>query len=523
MEPHEAERRHNRSVRAWALYDWANSGYVTSTATTLFPPYFIAIAAPAFVPLGVAAGIGTDALARGEASNTFALAASLALALAALLAPLVGAFADITGKRKRLLVVITAAGSVTASAMVGIGAGDWVLALVLYGAAQVGLHLAVGLESSLLPFVATGAEIDQVSSRGYALGYVGGGVLLAAHAGLIMLSARLGLTEGEAVRIAFLTVGVWWFGFTLPLVRHVPEPPGTPAATGTGRSAFADSVRRLVSTLRSARRYRQLFTMLIAFWLYMEGVGSIILLATAYGATLGLDTGVLVLTLLVTQFVAYPYSLVFGRVASVDGRGRGRAMALILWSAVTIPALGWYAHQRSDLSIAVALALVLASQLVGVAVACLGGESVLGRAAATLSVKRSVILGLLVYTIVPIWGFFLTTRAEFVLLGWLVGTVQGGTQALSRSLYARLAPRALSGELFGLYGLAEKLAGILGPLLYGVIGTITKQPRISVLSVVFFFVAGMVVLARVDEHTGARVAAEEDALLARRTTTDASG
>lgn len=198
-------------------------------------------------------------------------------------------------------------------------------------------------------------------------------------------------------------------------------------------------------------------------------------------------------------------------------------MALILWSAVTIPALGWYAHQRSDLSIAVALALVLASQLVGVAVACLGGESVLGRAAATLSVKRSVILGLLVYTIVPIWGFFLTTRAEFVLLGWLVGTVQGGTQALSRSLYARLAPRALSGELFGLYGLAEKLAGILGPLLYGVIGTITKQPRISVLSVVFFFVAGMVVLARVDEHTGARVAAEEDALLARRTTTDASG
>ncbi len=504
--PDNGIREYRGRVLAWSLYDWANHGYLTTTATTFFPPHFIAIAAPAFAAAG---GAAAGALARDTAGNVFALTVSLALAVSAVLAPVVGAYADVTGRRKHLLVTITLAGGALASAMFALTPGRWQLALGLYFGTQVALNLALGLNSSLLPHVARPDDLARASSLGYAMGYIGGGLLLALNTALFLLADSVGLDKMLAARIAFLSVGVWWIAFTVPLVRYVPEPPPAPPLGGTADAPVRDALRRLARTLRDIRRYRELFKMLVAFWFYMEGVGAIVLLATAYGAALGLDTAVLVGTLLMTQVVAFPYALLYGRIPDPSRKWRAAFVAMLIWTGLTLPLLGAYARGHGGLGALHALALVVADQLLGAALALVVGHHLAAGLARRLDAKRAVILGLAIYTVVPVWGFVLATRAEFLMLGWLVGTVQGGTQALSRAIYAELSPAARSGEFFGLYGLSEKFAGILGPLVYGVVGELTHDPRASILSVSAFFALGMLLLARVDVASGARVAREE--------------
>lgn len=518
MKPDGSQRAYRRTIVAWSLYDWANHGYLTTTATTFFPPHFIAIATPAFVAAGAAAGAST--LARDTASNVFALTVSLALFVAAVLAPVVGAYADITGSRKRLLVSITVLGAALACAMFALTPGRWRLALALYFATQVALNLALGLNSSLLPHVARPEDLPRASSLGYAMGYIGGGVLLAVNTVLFVLAEPLGIDRDLAVRIAFLTVGVWWIVFTVPLVRHVPEPPAVPLAHGSTGNSLGDAFRRLAHTLRDIRRNRELFKMLVAFWFYMEGVGAIVLLATAYGAALGLDTGVLVGTLLMTQVVAFPFALLYGRITDPLTRWRAAFVAMLLWSGATLPLLGAYVRAHGSIGWAQVFALIAADQLLGIALSLLVGGRLVAPLVRRLDAKGAVILGLAIYTVIPLWGFFLSTQAEFVMIGWLVGTVQGGTQALSRAIYAELSPAAKSGEFFGLYGLSEKFAGILGPLLYGVVGQLTHNPRASILSVSAFFLLGIVMLARVDVAAGARTAAAEEAAIEAAHTAD---
>ena len=302
---------YSRRILSWSMYDWANHAYITTTASTFFPPYFIAIAAPAFLLAGKVSGDASAmAVARDTASNVYALSVSFALFLAAILAPIIGTFADITGRRKRLLLVATGAGGILASFMFILSTGMWQLALVLYILTQVAMNISLGLSSSLLPHIARPDDINRVSSQGYAMGYIGGGVLLALNTALFLFSDKLGIESSMAVRIAFLTVGVWWIGFSLPIALRVPEPPATPLARFSTGSQIRDTFVRLKRTIQEARHYRELFKMLIAFWFYMEGIGAIILLATAYGAALGLDTSVLISTLLLTQFVAFPYALI---------------------------------------------------------------------------------------------------------------------------------------------------------------------------------------------------------------------
>jgi UMF1 family MFS transporter len=502
------DKAYRRRIRAWTLYDWANHGYVTVTATTFFPPYFVAVASPAF-----AAGAGA-VQARDTASNVFAFAVSGALLTVALLAPIVGTVADLIGSRKRLLLVTTCLRAALASAMVAITTGRWVLALALYFASQIAVNIAFGLNSSLLPHLARPDDIGHSSALGYAMGYVGGGLLLAIATAAYLLADKLGISRDVAVRATFFAVGVWWLGFAIPLAANVPEPPAAPLAHGTTGNPIRDALIRLRRTLRDLRGRRELFTMLLAFWLYMEGIGAIILLATAYGAALGLPTGALIGTLLLTQFVAFPYALAFGRIPDPTAARRGRALAMVLWTAVTLPALGCFANHHRHLGVSVTLALVAADQLVGLAFARTLGDATFERLAARLDSKRAIALGLAIYTIIPIWGFFLRTQAEFFLIGVLVGTVQGGTQALSRAVYVALSPRAKSGEFFGLYALSEKFAGILGPLLYAVVGELTHNPRASILSIALFFALGIAVLSRVDVEAGRRVAAAEDAAIA---------
>ncbi len=445
------------------------------------------------------------------ASNIFALTISVSLLAASILSPIIGAYADITGHRKRLLLIMTMIGGIISSLMFILTTGRWELGLVLYFATQVIIYIALGLNSSLLPHIAHHDDLNRVSSLGYAMGYAGGGILLAFNTLLYLFADKLGLSGSLAVRIAFLSAGIWWILFALPLLLYVPEPPASPLTLVKRLSPLRESFIRLGQTLKAIRHYSELFKMLIAFWFYMEGVGAIILLATAYGAALGLDTAVLIGTLLMTQFVAYPYSIAYGYMPNSTKAYSPVILSMILWTGITFPIMGVYANSNGQLSIPETFVLMAGNQITGLLFSVFIGRHLIAALARHIDSKRAVIIGLLIYSIIPFWGFHLRTKAEFFMIGWLVGTVQGGTQALSRSIYTRLSPASKSGEFFGFYGLSEKFAGIFGPLLYGIVGQITHSPRSSILSIAIFFVLGIFILSRVDVDKGSRIAEREDA------------
>ncbi|HUJ18806.1 MAG TPA: MFS transporter [Nitrospirota bacterium] len=505
------ELNYGRRVLSWSFYDWADHAYITTTATTFFPPYYLTIAAPAF--LRSSTGVideAARALARNTASSVFAFTVSCALFIAAILAPVIGAYADITDQRKRILIRITIAGAVLASSMFFLTAGMWIEALLLYFLTQVLVNVALGLNSSLLPHIAHPEDMNRVSSLGYAMGYVGGGLLLALNTAVFLLSGTFGMSADLAVRTAFLSVGIWWITFMLPLAINVPEP-RIQSLNGTRSvTPLRGALVQIRNTFRDIRRYRELFKMLIAFWFYMEGVGAIILLATAYGAALGLDMPVLIGTLLMTQMVAFPYAMMYGRIPDASCRLRSAYLSMVLWTAATLPWVGLYARTKAALSVRNALGMLAADQIAGIIFTLCLGRFLFAGMTKRIDTKHAVLLGLLIYIIVPCWGYYLTTKAEFFMIGWLVGTVQGGTQALSRTIYARLSPPSKSGEFFGFYGFSEKFAGILGPLLYGAVGLITRSPRSSILSIAVFFIIGIILLWRVDMVKGEKVAVEEE-------------
>jgi len=500
---------YRKRIFSWAFYDWANHGYITTTATSFFPPYFIAIATPAFLFVS-SAGKNATVLARNAASNIFALTISMSLLTAAILSPFIGAYADITGYRKRLLLIMTMIGGTISSLMFMLTTGHWVLALAFYFATQVTIYIALGLNSSLLPHIASHADLNQVSCLGYAMGYAGGGILLLFNTLLYLFADKFGLSGNLAVRIAFLSAGIWWIAFTLPLLLYVPEPPPTPLTFVIKHSTLLGSFIRLGQTLKSIRHYSELFKMLIAFWFYMEGVGAIILLATAYGTVLGLDISVLIGTLLMTQFVAYPYSIAYGYMPNSTKTYSSAILSMIIWTGITFPIMGVYANINGQLGIIETFELMAGNQLLGFLFSVFIGRRLCSGLARHIDNKRAVIIGLIIYSIIPFWGFYLHTKAEFFMIGWLVGVVQGGTQALSRSIYARLTPVSKSGEFFGFYGLSEKFAGLLGPLLYGIVGQITHSTRSSILSIAIFFILGILVLTRVNVDKGSQIAESEE-------------
>lgn len=487
---------HRRRKLSWAVYDWANSAVVTLVIAAVFPVYYNAIAQPVL---------------EQNAASAFSFSITLALLLSGLAGPVIGTLGDILGARKRLLIIATLAGAIATMAMFTIESGAWFWASVLFIAVQIGLNTALGLYDALLSHVAPEAERDRLSALGYALGYVGGGVQLALSVAVIIFWERLGLPDQPtATRLALLFAGIWWLLFALPLFIFVPEPPAAPLTSGATGNAIRDTFIRLRNTFREIRSYGELFKMLIAFLIYSEGIGTIIQLATTYGRQqIGLDQNTLIGALLLTQFVAFPYALIFGRLPNAGARHRDFFVAFMLWTTVTFPFMGVLAA-AGNFAATATFALIAANQVIGLALSWFMGRKLVTPIVMRLNVKTSIIFGLLVYIVIACWGFFLYTAAEFWLLAFMVGTVQGGTQALSRSLYSNLSPRSKSGEFFGFYGFADKFAGILGPLLFGIIG-LGGNLRPAILSVIIFFVLGGLLLTRVNVERGVKHAEAEDA------------
>jgi len=424
-------------ARAWALYDWANSAFMTTVVTAVFPIYY----------LKLAGSLGNDL-----AQERFSQVTTLALIVSALIAPVLGALADFKALKKTLLLAFALLAILATAALFLALPGDWVFALVCFALGNVGAAASVAFYDALLPHVAREGEMDRLSAAGYALGYLGGGLCLALNLSWILRPAWFGLPSGDDLppaeaslptRLAFLSVAVWWLVFTLPLLMRVKEPPRMLESDEAARSGvLRASFSRLKETFQELRRYRQAFLMLVAFLIYNDGIATIIRMAALYASAKELDDGVVIGTILAVQFVGIPCAFAFGSLAPRFGA------------------------------------------------------------------KRLVLAGLAVYVGISCLAFYMTTPVHFVLLGVLVGLVQGGTQALSRSLFASLIPAHKSGEFFAFFGIGEKFAGILGPLLYGVVIGWTGSAQNAILSVIPFFVLGAFLLTRVDVEAGRRVVAE---------------
>jgi MFS transporter, UMF1 family len=411
-------------VRAWAMYDWANSAFTTTIITAIYPVYFTSVA-------------GAD-LPPGEATRLLARTTTIALAISALLAPCLGALADHIAIKKRLLGVVTAIGCAAAGSLVLVHRGDWLLASVLFGIGNIGFALSLTLYDSLLPHIARGDEIDRVSAAGYALGYLGGGLLLALNVGWILAPAAFGLRDaGQASRLAFVSVAIWWALFSVPLFRKVAEPTAPLRDdTRSNLQLIGAAFSGLFRTLRELRRFKHAFLLLIAFVIYSDGIGTIIRMATSYGTDLGLDQSSLIAAILLVQFAGIPFSFAFGLLA--------------------------------------------------------------GR----IGAKPSIFLTLAVYIVISILGYYMQTARDFYILALMVAMVQGGSQALSRSLFASMIPRDRSSEFFGFFSIFEKFGAIAGPATFEIASRATGSSRSAILSVMVFFIAGAAVLSFVDVKKG---------------------
>ncbi|MBI4830090.1 MAG: MFS transporter, partial [Candidatus Lindowbacteria bacterium] len=355
-------------------------------------------------------------------------------------APMLGAIADYTGAKKRFLFAFAALGVVFTSLLALVGKGDWLMASLFFILGNAGFSGSIIVYESLLPHICRPDDIDRDSSKGFAIGYLGGGLLLALNLAWILKPKMFGLANSEvATRVSFLSAGMWWAVFSIPLLRRAPEPA---AALSAGRSnPVRAGVERLILTFRNIREHKELTKFLLAFWLYSDGIGTVIRMATAYGTEIGIGRNALMGALLLVQFVGIPCTIAFGYIAR------------------------------------------------------------------PLGTKRAIFLALGIYCLVSVGGYFMTKAWHFWLLALVVASAQGGAQALSRSLFARMVPKARSAEFFGFYSVSSKFAGVFGPFLFAVVGDVAGTSRLSIISLLVFFIGGALLLSRVNVEEGFRVAA----------------
>ncbi|MAF65712.1 MAG: MFS transporter [Planctomycetes bacterium] len=433
---------HDPRMRAWALYDWANSGMITVVVTAVFPIYYAQVAAAGVEP--------------NRADIRYSAATALSLALIALMAPFLGVMADRFRRKKSLLGIFLALGASAVAGMTFLQHGHWVAALVLFVLANIGASGSFIFYDSLLPHVAPPETLDRLSLSGYALGYLGGGLLLGLNLAWIQRPDLFGLPSGEGLtpaeatlptRLAFLSVAVWWVLFSLPLFRHVREPAGVARSTTEGVGPVRETLHATVASLRDLRGFPQATLMLLAFLIYNDGIATIFRMAAIYGDRVGIGRLHLIGAILAVQFLGIPFTLMFG---------------------------------------------VLARRL---------------------GAKASVLLALGVYTATGILAWRMDSTVEFYILAFLIAMVQGGAQALSRSLFASLIPRQRSAEFFSLFAVLDRFAGVVGPAIFSLTLLATGSIRTAILPLTGMFLVGGALLTRVDLRSGRAQARAAEAAL----------
>ena len=424
------------------MYDWANSAYATTVSAGLFPAYFLA----AVVPASGWVVFGREI----PAASLHPFAVGIAAFLTFLAAPVLGAIADFSAAKKRFLLFFAYVGATATLLLYFAGPGRVGATLTIFIVAQVGFVAANVFYDAFLPQIATDEEMDRMSARGFAYGYLGGGLQFAISLVLVAGSDWIGISQDLAVRLSMAMAALWWGGFTLVTMRKLKEPriavempeeyrkyPGVLAYAALG-------ISRTLRTTRKVSKFPHLALFLVAFMFYNDGIQTVLQMAVVYGTDeLGLDFTSLMVTLLLVQFVAIAGALIFSRIAGILGTKRSVMVTLIAWSGIVI------------------------------------------------------------------YAYFIETAVQFFVLGGLVGIVMGGSQALSRSFYGSMVPANASAEFYGFYSVFAKFSAITGPFVFGVV-RMAGSSRTAILSLIVFFLVGLVLLYFVDEEK-ARLAETEGA------------
>ena len=403
-----------KRVISWALYDWANSAFATTVMAGFFPLFFKSFWAADLSPAESTAVIGT--------TN------SLAGLFIMLLAPILGAYSDLGKLKKKFLAFFAFLGILSTGYLYFIPQGDWVIAASLYALAVVGFSGGNIFYDSLIVSVSKQDQRHKVSSLGFSMGYLGGGLLFVVNVLMYLNPAWFGLSsQSEAILWSFLSVAIWWAVFSLPLFMSVEEKSNTEISKGLFEN-INEAFKAVASTLREIKKHKRVAIFLIAYWLYIDGVDTIVRMAIAYGSDIGLDASSMITALLLTQFVGFPATLVFGIFADKIG------------------------------------------------------------------FKKILTIGISIYILVTFYAYYMTTALEFYILAGTVGLVQGGVQAISRSFFSTIIPVNKEAQFFGFYNLVGKSAVFLGPVLVSWVALIFGNPRFGILSLLFLFVPGLVLL-----------------------------
>jgi UMF1 family MFS transporter len=437
-------RPETKEQRAWYWYDWANSAYVTTTATVLMSPYLTSVAEEAACPgLADGADCATNLSVFGipvAPGSLWFYTVTFATVLSAIVLIFVGAIADRSPHPTRLFAGFAWAGALAASLMFFVAGTNWQLGALLVVVAGLCLGASLVVYDSILCRIANENERDRVSSKGWAFGYLGGGLLLALNFVLDIFHEDLGLDRAMSTRISILSAGLWWAGFTIiPYLglRHLTGTVGTPVDRQAG--VVGGSVEQLMSTLRDLAKYPQTRLFLVAYLFFNDGIQTVIGSSSVYGnKELGFPETTVLGVFLFVQFVAYFGARLFGKVAGVIG--------------------AW----------------------------------------------RTVLYGIGLWTVVVVFAFVVPSKSLVIFLGLalLIGLVLGGTQALSRSLYSQLIPKGREAEYFSLYQAMERGTSWFGTLTFGLVFQFTSSYRWAIIALMIFFLVGGVLLSRVRMREG---------------------
>lgn len=557
----ELPERQRKIIRAWCMYDWANSGFAASGVAAIFPVYFVVLFKNT---------LGEEASFLGmtfTASSSWSFGIALSAAVVALSSPVLGVIADRAAIKKTLMWVYVSAGSLFVAlaffCVYTSSPSAWLFGAFVLG--NVGFSGSLVFYNSLLPHIAPRELLDDVSCRGFAYGYVGGGLLLVIHLAVILAVADTGV-EDLVTRIAIASIGMWWFGWALWTLKVVPEPVVENAVSGLNpKTAVALAARELGVTFRELTRYRVVLVYLAAYLLFNDGIQTIMGIAGAFGAdTLGIDLKFNMATILIIQFVAAGGAMLFSRLAALVSTKRALIVALVGWCLIVLfgvaiaplvptteDSFDYLLTYDSDSAVYV----VAEAPEIGDSVADGRWEAEVGalKSGQTITNSRaeklvegvrtspnsrysvlvkggpsgdSAAVGALHPSTLgdgPVdWWPMLVRGAlwaplgipsgfQFLILGALVGLVMGGSQALARSLFAQITPSSRSGEFFSFFGFMGKASSVFGPMLY-VLVTGMFDTRVAITAILSIIVGGTLILRWVDVDAGARAADAEDRL-----------
>lgn len=414
-----------KKVLSWTLYDWANSAFATTVMAGFFPIFFEKYwSNPELVD-----------------QSTFYLGVSNSAGslIVAMMAPFLGAVSDTGSTKKKFLFTFAFLGILATSLLWFVEQGDWQLAAILYAVGAIGFASSNVFYDSLLPSVAKKHEFDFVSSLGYSLGYLGGGVLFIINILMYQNPQWFGIPDATtAIRLSFVSVAVWWGIFSIPIFLFIPEPKNKDNVSLL--SAISLGWTQLKSTFKEIRKMKIVGLFLLSYWLYMDGVDTIIRMAGKLALSMGFEASDMLSVLIMVQLIGFPAGLLFNWFSSI------------------------------------------------------------------ITPKKAVLVAIFFYTIATSSAYFMNSRLHFYILAGIIGLFQGGIQAISRSLFARLVPKGKEGEFFGFYNMLGKFSAVVGPVLLGTVTLVTGNARMGLFALVILFIGGGLLLIRVDFDEGERIA-----------------